>query len=122
MSVRCLPTREESQEWLCRIASYTPRPCSIGRRTETGRRADMNPSSHLRMTWPRAIFRSLIPEAGKKAFWRYQETPRLVRNSWVWGIRRALLPYFMVRCWVKSIDGAIFFLGDDRIDDIILAD
>jgi len=63
-----------------------------------------------------------MPEAGKRAFWRYQETPRLVSNRWVWGIRRALLPYLKVRCWVKCIDGAKFFLGDDRIDDIILGD
>jgi FkbM family methyltransferase len=63
-----------------------------------------------------------MPEAAKMAFWRYQETPRLVTNRWVWGIRRALLPYLKFRCWVKCIDGAKFFLGDDRIDDIILGD
>ena len=43
-----------------------------------------------------------------------------VKNWQMWAVRRALLPYITIHCWVFLRDGSKFFLGADRIDDIVL--
>lgn len=68
------------------------------------------------------VARGLLPAKVIEALATYYLTPACVRNSRLWGLRRALKPYFLLPCWIVSSEGARFFLGKDPIDDIILED
>ncbi|MDA1280204.1 MAG: FkbM family methyltransferase [Chloroflexi bacterium] len=50
----------------------------------------------------------------------FRTTPTFAVNRRVWGLRRALAPWIRLPCTVRGPDGALFPLGADPIDDLIL--
>jgi len=52
----------------------------------------------------------------------YQATPKVVRERWLYGLKRTLRPNINFSIWVTTKNGAKIHLGEDVIDEAILSD
>jgi len=50
-----------------------------------------------------------------------QNARRDITNWWAWAARQALFPLIRIPMWVRARNGASFYLGNDGLDDAILA-